>query len=135
MKQKTLTIKFQNWDEFKKKVTKAFKDQKQSIAPMDIIVFSSVTEYQKFMTEQKLAILAVVANKKPKSIYQLAQWVDRDFANVQRDCVALDSHGFLRLEDAGDAKKSKIPKLTFNYMKIIVQMPTVSYSHNFHDAA
>ncbi len=135
MKDKALTVKFQNWGEFKENVAKAFKEQKRSISPKDVVVFSSVTEYQKFMTEQKLAILAVVANKRPQSIYQLAQLVDRDFANVQRDCVGLAAHGFMKLEDAGDAKGSKTPQLAFDYMRIIIQMPTISYSHDLHEAA
>ncbi len=135
MKDKALTVKFQDWDDFKEKVTKAFKEQKRSITPKDVVVFSSVTEYQKFMTEQKLAILAVVANRRPRSIYQLAQLVDRDFANVQRDCVGLAAHGFMKLADTDDAKKSKIPQLAFDYMRIIIQMPTISYSHDLHEAA
>jgi len=136
MKQsKTLKIKFETWGDFKAKVTKAFKEQRQSITPQGTVVFSSVAEYQKFMTEQKLVILIVVANKKPTSIYQLAQMVDRDFANVQRDCVALTEHGFMKFSEAGDAKKSKTPKLSFDYMKILVQMPSVTYSHDLHEAA
>lgn len=136
MKQdKTLTVKFQSWDEFKKKVTEAFKEQKRSHTRKGTVVFSSVTEYQKFMTEQKLAILAVVANKRPQSIYQLAQLVDRDFGNVQRDCVTLTAHGFMKLEESGDTKKSKIPQLAFDYMRIVVQMPAVSYSHDLYEAA
>ena len=87
------------------------------------------------MTEQKLAILAVIANKKPTSIYQLAQLVDRDFANVQRDCVALAGHGFIELEDAGDAKKSKAPRLSFDYNRIEVHMQQVTYAHELGTAA
>lgn len=136
MKQsKVLTVKFQSWDDFKSKMSKAFKEKSKSVTSSETVVFSSVAEYQKFMTEQKLVILIVVANKKPTSIYQLAQLVERDFANVQRDCVALASHGFMKLEESGDSKKSKIPKLAFNYMKILIQMPSVSYSHDLHEAA
>lgn len=136
MKQtKILSVKFQGWDEFKEKVTKAFREQKRSITPKGTVVFSSVTEYQKFMTEQKLAILAVVVSKKPQSIYQLAQLVERDFANVQRDCVGLAAHGFMEMKDAGDAKKSKIPRLSFDYTRIEIHMPQVTYSHELGDAA
>lgn len=136
MKQsKVLTIKFQSWDDFKEKVTKAFKEQKRSITPKGTVVFSSVTEYQKFMTEQKLAILAVTANKNPQSIYQLAQLVDRDFANVQRDCVGLVAHGFLKLEEVGNAKKSKAPRLSFDYNRIEIHMAQVTYSHDLGEAA
>lgn len=134
-KTKILKIQFQSWDSFKEKMTKAFKDKKVSKTKSDTIIFSSVNEYQKFMTEQKLSILAVIANKSPSSIYQLAKILDRDFGNVQRDCVTLASHGFLKLEESDDPRNSKIPKLSFEYGSIIVEMPSVSYSHNLNIAA
>src|SRR5665213_2213527 len=115
---KTLIIQFEAWDHFKNRVTKALRNKTPSKTKKNVLVFASVTEYQKFMTEQKLAMLAVIANKKPASIYQLAQLVDRDFANVQRDCVALAGHGFIELEESGDAKKSKAPRLAFDYNRI-----------------
>lgn len=86
------------------------------------------------MSEQKLAILAVIASKKPTSIYQLAQLVDRDFANVQRDSVGLAAHGFMKFEETGDAHNSKTPQLAFNYTRIEVHMPQVTYSHELGDA-
>lgn len=132
---KTLIIRFEEWDNFKTRVQSALKKGKPSVAKKDTLIFASVTEYQKFMTEQKVAILAVIINRKPSSIYQLAQLVERDFANVQRDCTALEAMGFIRLEDAGDAKKSKVPALAFDYTRIEVHMPQVTYSHNLIGAA
>jgi predicted transcriptional regulator len=107
-KTKALRIQFQSWDNFKEKMTKDFKEQKSSKIKNDNIVFSSVNEYQKFMIEQKLSILAAIANKSPTSIYQLAKLLDRDFANVQRDCVALANHGFMKFDDSEDSRNSKI---------------------------
>ncbi len=132
---KTLIIQFEAWDHFKNRVTKALKNKTPSVAKKNVLTFGSVTDYQKFMTEQKLVILAVIASKKPASIYRLAQLVDRDFANVQRDCVALAAQGFIELEETGDAKKSKAPRLTFDYTRIEIQMPQVTYSHELGDAA
>ncbi len=71
----------------------------------------------------------------PSSIYQLVQMVERDFANVQGDCVALESIGFIVLEEVGDAKSSKKPRLVFNYSIIAIHMPNVVYSHNLGEAA
>jgi predicted transcriptional regulator len=134
-KAKTLVVQFEEWDHFKNRVTKALKNKTPSIAKKNTLVFGSVTEYQAFMTGQKLAILAVIVSKHPTSIYQLAQVVDRDFANVQRDCVALAAHGFIELAESGDAKKSKAPRLAFDYNRIEIHMPQVTYSHDLGDAA
>src|ERR1035437_8741215 len=132
---KILTIKFEGWEDFKKKVKTALKKKNESITPRGVLVFNSVADYQRFMTEQKLSLLAAIIKNKPTSIYQLAQLVDRDFANVQRDCVALSGMGFIKLVDAKDSKSSKIPKLTYDYRKIVVQMPQLSYSHDLVEAA
>jgi predicted transcriptional regulator len=132
---KTLIIRFEEWDAFKSRVRNALKKNKPSIAQPNTLSFGSVTEYQKFMTEQKLAILATIIKQKPSSIYQLAQLVERDFANVQRDCTALESMGFILLKEGGDLKKSKTPKLSFNYTRIEIHMPQVTYSHDLGEAA
>ncbi|MCB0350675.1 MAG: hypothetical protein KDD38_05790 [Bdellovibrionales bacterium] len=60
MKNKILFVTFQSWSDFKKSVTKAFKEKKSNHTPKDTIVFSSVADYQNFMSSQKLAILAVI---------------------------------------------------------------------------
>ncbi len=132
---KTLMIRFEEWDDFKARVKRTLSKDKPSIAKKDTLLFGSVTEYQKFMTEQKLAILAVILSRAPSSIYQLAQLVERDFANVQRDCTALESMGFIRFEEARDAKKSKAPRLAFDYTRIEIHMPKVTYSHELGRAA
>ncbi len=134
-KAKTLIIRFEEWEHFKSRVKTALKKAKPSVSAKNTLVFASVADYQKFMTEQKVAILAAIIGKGPSSIYQLAQLVERDFANVQRDCTALAAMGFVRLEEAGDAKKSKTPKLAFDYTRIEIHMPQVTYSHDLGEAA
>ncbi len=132
---KVLNIKFEGWESFKKRARTALKSGKSSLGVKDTLVFASVAEYQKFMTEQKLSILAAIISKKPSSIYQLAQIVERDFANVQRDCVALAGMGFIEFVESKDAKKSKAPRLVFPYTKIVIQMSRVSYCHDLNEAA
>lgn len=134
-KSKTLFIRFEAWETFMDRVQTALETRQPSIGRKDTLIFGSVMAYQKFMTEQKLAILATIISQNPTSIYQLAQLVDRDFANVQRDCTALANMGFIRLEESDDAKGSKIPRLAFDYNRIVVQMPKATYAHDFGFAA
>lgn len=132
---KVLFIRFEHWNEFKTRMMSDLENRRVSKSRRDTLVFNSVVDYQKFMTEQKLAILAAIIHKAPSSIYQLSKVVERDFANVQRDCVALESMGFIELEDSGDTKRSKRPKLPFHYVRIVVCMPSLSYAHDFQEAA
>ena len=132
---RTLVVKFEGWEDFKGRVRAALRKGRPSLARKDTLVFNSVADYQKFMTEQKLAILVAILNKKPSSIYKLAQFVDRDFANVQRDCTALEAMGFVRLDESGDAKGSKAPRLAFDYTRILILMPKLRYAHDLAEAA
>jgi predicted transcriptional regulator len=134
-KNRSLFIRFEKWDDFKVRTQKTLKSREPSIGKTDTILFNSVVDYQKFMTEQKIAILAAIISQRPSSIYQLAQVLDRDFGNVQRDCTALAAMGFISLEESGDPKGSKVPNLAFNYRWIIVEMPKITYSHDLGEAA
>jgi predicted transcriptional regulator len=134
-KDKSLYIRFEKWDDFKARTQAALKARKSSVGESNVILFNSVVDYQKFMSEQKIAILAAIISQKPSSIYQLAQILERDFGNVQRDCTALEVMGFIALEEAGDTKRSKTPKLAFDYRRIVIEMPKLTYSHELGEPA
>jgi len=139
MKNKTLKVKFESWEDFKNRSRKELKEVVQSrkkfIQPSDVLMFSSVAVYQRLMSEQKYMILAAIHNLKPASVYQLAKLVDRDFANVKKDCDSLTGAGFVVLEDTGDNRNTKTPRLRFNYDTIEIHLPTMVYSHSLGEAA
>lgn len=139
MKSKTLKITFESWDDFKgrarNELKEVIKNKKKFVQPPDVLVFASVAVYQKLMSEQKYMILAAIHNLKPTSVYQLAKLVDRDFANVKKDCDSLTAAGFIVLEDSGDNRNTKIPKLKFNYDTIEIHLPTMVYSHSLGEVA
>ena len=139
MKNKTLKITFESWENFKgrarKELRKVVKHKKKFIQPSNILVFASVGIYQKLMSEQKYMILAAIRNLKPTSLYQLAKLVDRDFANVKKDCDSLAAAGFIVLEDAGDNRNTKTPKLKFDYDTIEIHLPNMTYSHSLGEIA
>ena len=87
------------------------------------------------MTIQKIELLSAIAAQKPGSIYELAKAVDRDFAAVLRDCIALAGVGFIVLEKANDSRGTKIPKFPFSYSCILILAPKHSYKIEFQQAA
>src|SRR2546427_7101485 len=48
-------------------------------------------------TPTRLALLRVIRDKRPGSIYELAKLVGRDFKNVQGDLKLLEKYGLVRL--------------------------------------
>lgn len=135
MKIKSLKIKFESTNDFFERVEKSLKNRKKSVASKDTLLFSDVLTYQRFMTEQKLLILVMIYTHKPTSLYQLAKLVDRNLANVKRDCDALKKGGFIVYEDVKEKPQSKAPRLAFDYNAIVVYLPNAKYSHILDDFA
>jgi predicted transcriptional regulator len=113
--------------------SKKVKARRALFSPKNLTLWDSVESYQRFMSDQKYAILATIYNHKPKSVYQLAKLLDRAQPNVSRDCDALAGHGFIVLEESGGARGGLIPKLSFDYNAIIVELPSVKYKVVFDD--
>ena len=112
---KVLDIYFQNFSEFKKEIMSAISKKKAVIQPVNRICFESVASFRNFMTIQKIEILNVISTQKPNTIYGLAKLVGRDFAGVLRDCISLETVGFIKLKESKDARGSKKPILSFPY--------------------
>jgi predicted transcriptional regulator len=134
MKSKTQHIVFESWDDFKsrtkKELLEVIEGRATHIQPQNVLVFDSIASYQRLISEQKYLILAAICNLKPTSIYQLAKLVERDFANVKKDCESLELSGFILLVISGDSRGSRIPKLAFDYRMIEVHMTNLVYSHS-----
>ena len=126
-------------DEFRGKVNQAVKEavqhRKKSIQSKDVLVWSSVEAYQQFMSDQKYTILAAVYKYKPQSVYQLAKILNRAQQNVARDCDLLAGHGFIRFEEGQEGRKTKAPRLAFDYNGILVHLPSVTYQVGFEEVA
>jgi predicted transcriptional regulator len=130
-----LEIHFQSIRDFEKEVTSAVSKRKRLIQPKSKIYFESVNGFRNFMTVQKVEILSVIAVREPKTIYEVAKMVDRDFAAVLRDCTALEVTGFIKLRETNNAKRSKKPVLVFPYRRISIHLPHSPYQIEFKNAA
>jgi len=139
MKLKPLKITFESIEEFKARAKRALEAVahrgKKSIRPKDVLVWASVEAYQQFMSDQKYAILAAIRKYNPSSVYQLAKILNRAQQNVARDCDLLEKHGFLKFAEATGNRKTKAPKLIFNYNAIMVCLPSVTYRVEFEAVA
>ena len=87
------------------------------------------------MSNQKYTILAAIYKDQPQSVYQLAKMLNRAQQNVARDCDLLAAHGFIRFKEGGSARKTKAPKLAFDYNAILIHLPVVTYKVEFEVAA
>ena len=92
---KILKIIFKSIDMLEKEMLDLPKTGIGYIQPKDVLIFESVNGFRNFMTLHKLELLSMIATKKPKSIYELAQMVGRSIAPVQKDCNSLEQSHFI----------------------------------------
>jgi predicted transcriptional regulator len=132
---KTLFIRFTSLDQLEKDLLDIPKTKKGYIQPKNEIQFDSVNSFRNFLTIQKLEILTLIVAAKPKSIYELTKMLDRNLAAVQSDCRALEGVGFIKFQKQSDGRKTVVPKLKFDYNRIVVQLPEHPYELQFGAAA
>jgi predicted transcriptional regulator len=120
---KALIISFKDFEDIKKDLLEVFNTRIPKIQPKNTIYFDNINSFRNFMTFQKLEILAVIANLKPKSIYELAKMLGRSLAPVQKDCQILERTGFLKLKKENAGRGTLTPNLKFDYNRIIVKIP------------
>ncbi len=139
MKIKPLHILFESFDDFlgraEKSLSAAVRKGKQQKQPRNELRFVSVVAYQQVMSDQKYAILAAIYKHQPPSIYQLAKILGRTTQNVIRDCRVLEGHGFIIFEKMDDGRKTKAPRLAFDYNAIVIHMPSITYKVEFENDA
>jgi predicted transcriptional regulator len=74
----------------------------------DPIIQVNLTELHdlaRLMTEENLALLTVIVERRPQSISDLAAAVDRDYKSVHRNLRELEEFGVLEFESSGNTKR------------------------------
>ena len=107
MKLRKARIVIQSAASFKEDIKKALKGELKSIQRVDDIFFVNAESLSKIITSARLAILAALVKQKPKSIYELAKMIGRDFKNVHTDVKILADLGLIDLKPSGNRSALK----------------------------
>lgn len=121
MSLRKLTIHFQKTDDLFQDINNAICSNSALTDSNDSIHFDSIDTYRSFMTSNKTNILSVISKLKPRSVYELANLLNRKPQHVLSDCRSLESHGFIKLIQDGSSRKALKPKLSFDYDVIMVE--------------
>jgi len=85
------------------------------------IYFESIDAIRKVLTNKRLAILKVIKEEEPNSVYSLAKLLGRDLKNVNQDLKMLVDIGLVTVEPVKDGKKRIVPHV--GYDKILLEIP------------
>lgn len=87
------------------------------------VYFTSLDAARKILTQERLALLRAIRERRPASIYGLAQSVGRDLKNVQDDLALLHKHGLVRFRRRkNDRRGAKIPEVPFRAIALRIAL-------------
>ena len=84
------------------------------------IYFESIDDMRSVLTNNRLAILRVIRENKPKSVYELSKMLGRNLKNVNEDLKLLAEIGLVTLEATKKDRKRITPHV--DYTKITLEI-------------
>lgn len=118
MKKRHAKIIVKSIENAKREWKEALKGQRQSVQKDDEIVFTSLEAVARIFSKTRMEILRAVILEKPKSIYELAKILNRDFKNVHTDVKLLADVGLIELKEAGDVRNGLTPEAKFSGIEL-----------------
>ena len=114
---KVMTISIKSEKDAMEDFEQAFKAARArtSFKPKKGVYFTSLEAVRNFLTSNRLALIHLIKEKSPRSIYGLAKLADRSFPSVLKDVNILSKHGLVTL-----TKEKESPRHAVH--------PSVSYS-------
>ena len=85
------------------------------------ISFENIKAMRKILSEERLRILKTIKNEHPKSIYELAKFLNRDIKNTFNDVQFLAKIGLIELKKKKEGREKTVPKV--NYDRILLEIP------------
>lgn len=114
MKLKKAIIKIRNIEDVKAEMKKAFKGEFTGIQKKNEIVFLNFESAAKVFSKNRMQILQVIAKEKPRSIYELAKLLDKDFKGVHTDVKYLNAVGLIDLKEMDNSRNGLKPVALFS---------------------
>ena len=112
---KTLTVQIKPAEEALKGFRETFKDVEagRRVRRRDGVYFTSIEAARNLLTPNRLALLRAIRTKRPGSIYELANLVDRDLKNVQDDLRLLEKYGVMSTRRSRGKREVRVPEALF----------------------
>jgi len=85
------------------------------------ISFENIEAMRKILSEERLRILKTIKKEHPKSIYELAKFLNRDIKNTFDDVQFLAQIGLIELQKMKEGREKTILKV--NYDRILLEIP------------
>lgn len=119
---RTMTIQIKSFGEALKDFRRTYKAVRagKPVRRREGVYFTNLEAARRLLTPNRLALLRTIRQKRPQSIYQLAQLVGRDMKNVQEDLRLLEEYELValtRTRSRGN-RQARIPEVPFGEIQV-----------------
>lgn len=114
MKKKHAKVIVKTMENTKREWKDALEGKRKGVQKNDEIIFASLEAVARVFSKGRMEILRAVIQERPKSIYELAKLLGRDFKNVHTDVKLLADIGLLDLKETGNSRNGLIPLAKFS---------------------
>lgn len=118
MNSKNLKVVIKSGKKLKSEYALALKGKKRMIQSENEVVFNSVKSFMRILTKNRVEILIYLNHHSPKSIYELAKGLGRDFKNVHSDVKKLANLDLISIEKSGNPRGGLIPKSKYTGLEL-----------------
>ncbi|MBC7539411.1 MAG: transcriptional regulator [Bacteriovorax sp.] len=118
MKLKKAKIIIKSIKEVKLEWSKALRGQVKMVQKKDEIIFTSLEAASKVFTKGRMEILQTIMKENPRSIYDLAKILEKDFKNVYTDVKFLSEIGLIELKESKNSKNGLKPVARFSGIEL-----------------
>ena len=122
MKLKKIDIGIKSLEDSLKDFAETWKDlgAGEKVKKDEGIYFDSIDDMRSVLTNNRLLILKVIRERRPKSVYELSKILRRNLKNVNQDLKLLAEIGLVTLEKTEVDKRRITPHV--DYTKIMLEI-------------
>jgi predicted transcriptional regulator len=95
-------------------------EKREDVKKHEGISFENIEAMRKILSEERVRILKTIKKERPKSIYELAKFLNRDIKNTFDDVRFLAQIGLIELKKTKEGREKTVPKV--NYDRILLEI-------------
>ena len=124
MKVKRIDIGIKRLEDSLKEFAETWKSLKtgKMVRKEEGIYFESIDDMRAVLTNNRLAILRVIRENKPRSVYELSKMLGRNLKNVNQDIRMLADIGLVSLEATKTDRQRIRPHVDYGKITLEIQV-------------
>lgn len=103
-------------EEFKSVYKRVARGEK--VRPTEGIYFPDLDTARRILTPERLQVIRCIRDRNPRSIYQLAKILGRDFKNVHTEVQDLRGMGIVKIERSRRGRRQVIPRVPYDRINL-----------------